>query len=130
MHSIIETIQTEGAQESIEHCANHLVTACHELAAACGWWNIAKPNTPTMLMLTVSELAEAMEADRKNLNDDHLPHRPGLEVELADAVIRIFDMAGGLKLDLGAAIAEKLAYNANRQDHKPENRAKQHGKKY
>jgi len=53
-----------------------------------------------------------------------------LEVELADAVIRIFDMAGGLNLDLGGAIAEKLQYNASRADHKPENRRQPGGKAF
>jgi hypothetical protein len=33
-------------------------------------------------------------------------------------------------LDLGGAIAEKLAYNASRADHKPENRIKPGGKTF
>jgi hypothetical protein len=52
------------------------------------------------------------------------------EVELADAVIRIFDLAGGYGLDLGGALAEKLEYNASRADHKPENRKDLFGKKF
>lgn len=80
------------------------------------------------LMLVVSEVAEAMEGWRKGVNDDHLPHRPMIEVELADAVIRIGDLAGGLNLDLGGAIAEKMAYNAQRADHKIENRLAAGGK--
>lgn len=52
------------------------------------------------------------------------------EVELADAVIRIFDLAGAYGMDLGGAIAEKLAYNAHRADHKPEARAAAGGKAY
>jgi hypothetical protein len=71
-----------------------------------------------------------MEGARKGLMDDKLPARTMLEVELADAVIRIFDMAGGLHLDLGGAIAEKLAYNAQRADHKPGNRIKPGGKTF
>lgn len=66
------------------------------------------------IALIHSELSEALEADRKNLNDDKLTHRKGLEVELADALIRILDMAGGLEMDLGGAIEEKLAYNKTR----------------
>jgi len=62
--------------------------------------------------------------------DDKLPHRTMLEVELADAVIRISDLAGALKLDLGGAIAEKLKFNATRPDHKPENRQAIGGKAY
>lgn len=81
-------------------------------------------------MLTVSELAEAMEGDRKALPDDKLPHRQMREVELADAVIRIFDMAGGFELDLAGAIMEKLEYNRQRADHKMENRQQANGKAY
>ena len=70
------------------------------------------------------------EGDRKQLKDDKLPHRDMLEVELADCLIRIFDMAGGLNLDISGALVEKLKFNATREDHKPENRAKEGGKKY
>ena len=89
-----------------------------------------KRNVPEMLCLVHSEVSEAMEGYRKNLMDDKLPHRSMLEVELADAVIRILDMCGGLGLDLEGAIFEKLEYNANRADHKIENRLKEDGKKF
>lgn len=102
---------------------------CHGIAKECGWWNEDKPDVPRLLMLCVSELSEAMEGHRKDLMDDHLPDRKMLEVELADAVIRIFDMAGGLNLDIAGAISEKLIYNTTREDHKPENRAN-NGKRY
>ncbi len=87
-------------------------------------------NVGELLMLVTSELAEALEGDRKGLMDTHLPNRPMLEVELADAIIRILDMAGGMKLDIGGAFADKMAYNSQRADHKLENRAKEGGKKY
>jgi len=89
-----------------------------------------KRNVPEMLMLVVSELAEAMEGHRKNLKDDKLPWRSMLEVELADALIRIFDMAAGLELDLGGAFVEKMIFNAQREDHKLEHRRAENGKKY
>jgi NTP pyrophosphatase (non-canonical NTP hydrolase) len=82
------------------------------------------------LALIHSEISEAMEGDRKNLKDDKLPHRDMREVELADAVIRIFDLAGAYEMDLGGAIAEKMAFNATRPDHKPEARAADGGKTY
>ena len=82
------------------------------------------------LRLIHSEVSEAMEGHRKGLADDKLPHRSMVEVELADAVIRIADLAGALGLDLGGAIAEKMEYNRNRPDHKPENRRGENGKKY
>ena len=83
-----------------------------------------------MLMLVVSEVAEAMEGERKELMDDHLPDRPMAEVELADAVIRIMDYAGRFDYDIGGAIIEKMVYNAQRADHKIENREKDGGKKW
>lgn len=120
-----------------------LTDACHGAAQRAGWWNdaqgfdvrYASPEflklwVGTKLALVHSEISEGLEGHRKGLKDDHLPHRDMLEVELADAVIRIFDLAGGLNMNLGAAIAEKLAYNAQRADHKPENRAKAGGKAY
>lgn len=78
-----------------------------------GFWD-TKRNVGELIALIHSELSEALEADRKNLQDTHLPHRIGIEVELADAFIRIMDMAAGLKLDLGGAVIEKLEYNRSR----------------
>jgi NTP pyrophosphatase (non-canonical NTP hydrolase) len=69
-----------------------------------------------------SEVSEALEGVRKDTADTHLPHRKAVEVELADAMIRIFDLAGQMDLDLAGAILEKLAYNQQRADHKPEAR--------
>ena len=118
---------------------NDLVTACHGAAKDAGWWVDQKTGEPTInnpmcfsqkLMLIVSELAEAMEGDRKNLFDDHIPHLPMRTVELADALIRIFDTAGAYGMDLGGALVEKMEYNRTRADHKPENRAAAGGKSY
>lgn len=63
------------------------------------------------------------------MKDDKLPHREMLEVELADAAIRIFDLAGGLGYDIGAAIAEKMQFNLTRADHSKEARLADGGKK-
>lgn len=113
---------------------NSLVETVH--TAHKLWWTDLKTgekkerNVGETLMLIVSELSEAMEGHRKGLPDDKLSHRPMIEVELADALIRIFDMAGGLGMDLGGAFSEKLLYNAQRTDHTKEARLAQHGKKY
>jgi len=108
---------------------------CHKQSFDAGWYccpytlevNVIK-NFGEQISLIHSELSEALEANRKGLNDDHLPDRLGEEVELADAVIRIFDLAGARGYDLAGAIAEKLAYNKSRSDHKLENRKKEGGK--
>ena len=99
-----------------------------------GWWPKGSTDNPLMfsnkLMLIVSEVAEAMEGDRKNLMDDKLPHRPMREVELADVLIRVFDLAGAYGMALGGAVAEKMAFNAIRPDHKLAHRAAAGGKSY
>jgi NTP pyrophosphatase (non-canonical NTP hydrolase) len=82
------------------------------------------------ICLSHSELSEAMEGHRKGLMDDKLKHRPMIEVEFADAVIRIADLCGAMGLDLGGAIDEKLAFNKVRPDHKKEAREAAGGKAY
>lgn len=121
---------------TIQRAARVMVEVSHGDAKASGWWTdleTGKPkdrNIGEMLCLIHSEISEAMEAHRKGKADDKLPHRPGIEVELADAVIRIADLCGGLNLDLAGAIVEKLEYNRKRADHRIENRAQVGGKKY
>lgn len=82
------------------------------------------------IALIHSEASEGMEGARKNLPDDKLPHRPMIEVEFADAIIRILDLGGALKLDIAGAIQEKREFNRTREDHKIENRTKENGKAY
>lgn len=117
--------------------------ACFQANVRSGWWTNLKTgedlrdtdgtgikrNTGELLMLAVTEIAEAMEGARKNLMDDHLPHRKMEEVELADAIYRIFDIAESKGYDIASALVEKAAYNLQRADHKLENRLKDNGKK-
>ena len=125
--------------QKVKDAGQDLTHYCHE--AAKDWWIDAdgvdvrtypKKHLLTWimskLMLSVSELSEGMEGVRKGLQDDKLPHRTMLEVELADCIIRCFDLGGGLGFDLGSAIAEKMAFNAQREDHKRENRHTAGGK--
>lgn len=119
---------------------------CHGQAHHNGWWTdlatghdqrstgyprvLPTKNVGELLCLVHSEVSEAMEGHRKMLMDDKLPSRTMLEVELADAVIRCFDIAGGLGLDVAGAIAEKLSYNSTRKDHQIKNRRDIGGKRF
>lgn len=121
---------------------NELVKEIHEANVEAGWWNDTKTGDGllkdsfssfvigTKIMLVVTELSEAIEGYRKDLMDDKLPHRKMVEVELADAMIRIMDIAGALEMDLEGAISEKCQFNLHRSDHKVENRIKTNGKKF
>ena len=121
--------ELEKHSEYYKSITNKLTELCFGLAKEAGWHN--KPReVGTDLMLITSEVAEAMEGARKDLMDDHLTDRKMFEVELADAVIRIFDTAGKYNLNLGGALVEKLIYNTRRADHKLENREKDGGKKF
>lgn len=110
-----------GDKLVLGHNLNILASHINFIAKSKGFWETDR-NVGEMLMLVVSELAEGLEAHRKDLKDDHLPERDGLEVELADAVIRILDTAYGLGYDIGGAVMDKLEYN--------QSRPYKHGKKY
>lgn len=114
---------------------NSFQDECFTNSFQAGWWDGVNDENidifvPIKLCLIHSEISEAMEGHRKGLQDDKLPHRPSIEVELADAIIRIADLGGRLGLDIEGALKEKLAFNTTRNDHKREVRAATGGKKY
>jgi NTP pyrophosphatase (non-canonical NTP hydrolase) len=127
---------------------NDLAQEIYENNKAKGFWPEDKPrNVGEMLMLVTSELGEAMEAHRKGrfVTSNRLPKaiaegyawekdtdtmkrifeetiKDGFSDEIADAIIRLFDMAGGLNIDIDFHIRQKLEYNKTRE--------RLHGKKY
>lgn len=106
---------------------------------AAGWWTdlstglLRQPGNIELALskaaLVHSEVSEMVEGIRKGLNDDHLPDRSMGEVEAADAIIRLLDLAGYMGWDVGGAINDKLEYNKHRADHKLEARMADGGKK-
>ena len=130
-HYAIETLQEKIHQGNVDAGWWTDLDTLQSLAEECRIrTRFGKALVAEKLALIHSEISEAMEGARKNLMDDKLPHRKMIEVELADAMIRILDLAGALQLDLAGAIQEKLAYNAVREDHKVENRKAEGGKSY
>lgn len=128
---------TESEKYQVSRTLDELSAICHH--AARQWWykddgtNISPDMDAlvgTKFALIHSEVSEALEGHRKQSADDKLPGRPMVEVELADALIRIFDLAGYLKLELGEALIEKMEYNSTRVDHTRAHRAAEGGKKY
>jgi NTP pyrophosphatase (non-canonical NTP hydrolase) len=129
-----------------------LISQAHGTAKANGFWDTER-NKPEMLMLIVSEAAEALEALRKDDYADQavvesLVHdleldrtdeefmlkainwktafeqgvKSSFEDELADVAIRLFDLCGGLNIDLEKHIEMKMKYNSMR--------GYKHGKKF
>lgn len=103
---------------------NNLIKKAHKNAVEHGFWDDWEYLTKNMilsthytelvnnalgnrLMLINGEVAEAHEALRK---DD----AENLREELADIAIRLFDLCGGLDIDLEYEIEKKMTKNASR----------------
>lgn len=122
----------------------------HRNAKEKGFWDSPR-NTGELLMLVVSELSEALEADRKgrwatgydvqmemdfllpeDIRDEQATKefvgafegniKDRFEDEIADAIIRLLDLCEGFGINIEAHIALKMEYNKTRN--------KMHGKKY
>jgi NTP pyrophosphatase (non-canonical NTP hydrolase) len=120
---------------------NDLAWTIHQGNVDKGFYD-APPNNATALMLIVSELSEALEADRTGKHADinyfidrknEIENSKGKELdneeyarlfkatikdtyedEIADAVIRLLDHCGYRGIDIQTHIAAKLAYNQSR----------------
>lgn len=119
---------------------NTLCREAHENSKSKGFYDEPK-NIGEMLALIHSEVSEALEADRKGkycqeyddcaqyLDEDDrfiaaykADIKGTFEEEMADIVIRVFDMCGYKGIDLAAHVDMKMRFNSLRE-HK-------HGKKY
>jgi NTP pyrophosphatase (non-canonical NTP hydrolase) len=116
---------------------NQLAKEIHEGNKSRGFWESERKLTE-VVMLTVCELSEAIEADRagKWCNDKNVINylnipttetfkeniKDTVEDEIADAIIRILDFSHKFNIDLDFHIKAKLNYNASR--------AYKHGKQY
>ena len=131
-----EMIKSKEYQLEIARKVDELVELCHGLAVESGWWSDPETGERTerndgeLISLMHSELSEALEGIRKDLPDKHLPDYRNVTVEMGDALVRILDYCGGRRLMVGCAMAEKLAYNTRRADHKASERTKENGKKF
>lgn len=112
------SLGTEMGDAVVIATATPLMTAlaklCYMRSQAKGFTNATALSADQLdlflakLMLVVSECGEVAEAARKPALYDSVPE------EFADIIIRVLDMTGALGIDIGLAVAEKLATNANR----------------
>lgn len=118
---------TDRALEILRHSKfqyafQDVQTEVHETAVDKGWWQEQR-GVGEVIALIHSELSEALEADRNgNPADKHCPQYTSLEVELADAIIRIMDYAQFRGLDVAGAVIAKSEFNKTRPF--------KHGKKF
>lgn len=95
---------------------NELRDATHNNSLAHGFWGEVDvfESIPEKLCLIHSEVSEALEDHRDGayktvLLKDGKP--VGFSSELADILIRVFDLAGALDIDLDHEVDIKMAYN-------------------
>ena len=97
---------------------NELRDECHAIARSKGWYDgPGERNIGEQLMLIVTEVAEAMEdlRDEKMTMSVDVAGKPiGFPSEIADVLIRVFDLAGYLWIDLDSAVWAKIKYNERR----------------
>ncbi len=127
--AIISTHEGDKQRDEIAWMINRLCEVSHGCSRHAGWWDETR-NFGELIALIQSETSEALEGGRKDKPDEHLPQFSNVGVELADAIVRITDLAGALNIELGTILIAKMQYNAQRQDHTRAARSAEGGKKF
>lgn len=134
-----EIVQAWRQLESMAHARSYNAGWWHDIGTveAPGTGQPFGPHMPmwpyviaTKIALAHSELSEGLEGYRTDQMDDKLPHRPMIECEIADTIIRLLDLSKALDLDTIGAILEKSLFNTSRPDHAVAKRLEPGGKKF
>ncbi len=113
------TLLAKVCIDQFEQSAESIASGLDDLMKGCGTWfstiqGFDRKEFATDCMLVVTELAEAVEADRTGAQDDHCPEFEGRAAELADVLVRVFHMAAKYHLPIGDAFVAKMRYNFTR----------------
>lgn len=115
-----------SVQDNIVGTIADLIHLSHRNAVDKGFYSgrLADRSVGELLALVHSEISEALEdwrnsdgsqEDLQTIKIDEGGKPEGFAIELADAVIRILDLCGRYKINLGRAIVRKMIYNRTRE---------------